>query len=65
LPSHFARSYNPSEDKFKGQAEKSGHNAAKNIMLMANRFSGSAIMFIIGLVRSTFTHNPEPRQPRR
>ncbi|GMI35032.1 hypothetical protein TeGR_g13747 [Tetraparma gracilis] len=48
--------YNPSEDKFKGQAEKSGHNAAKNIMLMANRFSGSASMFIIGLVAFIITN---------
>jgi hypothetical protein len=42
--------YNPGEDKFKGAAEKSGHNAAKNIVLVANNFSKIAAVFVLSLM---------------
>lgn len=42
--------YNPDMTKFKGSAEKSGHNAAKNIVVVANYFAAAAVVFIIGLL---------------
>ena len=46
----FELGYKPDESKFASSADKSGHNAAKNIMLVSNKFSGVAAAFVMVMV---------------
>ena len=46
----FELGYNPDEKAFANSAEKSGHNAAKNIMVVDGRFIKVTTPFVISLV---------------
>jgi hypothetical protein len=56
----FELGYNPSDEKFKSSADRSGHNAAKNILIVANKLLATSAFFVVCLVAYIiFNRTPE------
>lgn len=51
----FELGYSPDESKFASSAEKSGHSAAKNILLVSNKNVAASLLFLVVMVGYSVT----------